>query len=344
MTKPSGGTFYTNHLKYDLNCQLHLPENTTSPVPVLVGIHGFGGTMDSFYITAAKEKALKAGMGFFAFNMSPVITNDHKTIVDTRKLTPHYAVQTIHAAFQYLQKQEFVDVDNIAATASSLGSYAGAFYAAHANGLNKKVLHDPIKLKGLVLNVPVPDPLRPFEEDIRKNRLWWQILGTVKRPIAGSEQSISYKMLRECREINMFEGVAPHITCPVMVLQGDHDPYATVDEVKKFASNMTQSPKVEYKLIENAGHILEDVDQMRKLKALPEKELRNVVKGAVAKDNYEALIGKYVMENCRQLTAVDHAVDLAQDFLLDHVFPELKNATVIDMETPRSSGAQLKIA
>jgi pimeloyl-ACP methyl ester carboxylesterase len=336
----SSKDFYKNHLGYSLECQLHLPENTTHPVPVLAGIHGFGGTMDSFYIEVAKEKALAAGLGFFRFNMSPVIHRNNSTYVNTRELTPHYAVKTIDCAFKYLKENPLVDADNIAATASSLGSYAGAYYAAHANGLKGRILEDPIKLKGLVLNVPVPDPLRPFENDIKKNGWLWKLLGTVKRPIAGTVQDISYKMLRQCRETNMFTDIAPHITCPVMIIHGDHDPYATPEEVVRFKDNMTQSSCVKHHMIDNVGHALENIDFMTQLSAMPLDQLTQIVKGARKGDGHSGLMAKYVVENCRSVTAVDHAVDVAHHFLMEEVFTDAP--PIVDMGS--TSGCHLKIA
>ena len=328
---------YQNHLGYTLGYQLHLPKKPSpdgKPPPVLVYFPGFGGSMTSKSIIHTMDDVLEADVAVVRFDTTPVKrgSNFEALKVDTSMLTPSYYVKTVHEALKHTvntygpQGQNLIDTGNLGVAASSFGARNGLYYAAHMNGLEKRVLKEPcVPIKGMVLQAPFLT-LRPFrwaiwlDKTLYKNK--WKRDGFVNVPIAGDMMDVAYGVYTELTEVDTFKDIAPHVTCPVKIIYGTQDNLSGTVNVDLLEKSLTQvEPQYKQKhKIENVGHFFEDKKKIAALKKIKEEELRQLVKFASEEDTKNTLIARYIEENVRSLTCLNTVVNLSRDFLKEKVF------------------------
>ena len=339
---------YQNHLGYTLGYQLHLPTRNApegKKPPVLVYLPGYGGSMSSKYVTCSMDDVLDSGIAVVRFDTTPVERDaDFNTVkTDTSMLTPSYYVQTVHAALKHTVKtygaggKDLIDTDNIGINAASYGARNGLYYAAHMNGLQKRILdEEPVPVKGIILQAPVLS-LAPFNRAILVDR-WlsrvsrhksWKQKGVINVPIAGYLQDVPYGVYEEFNAVDIFKDVAPHVTCPVKMIYGTRDNLSGAEQIKMLEKSLTQvvPSRKEKCEIKNVGHFFQNMKDVAKLNGLSEEALRALVKQARKEDKKDNLIARYIEENFRDITCLGTVIDESRRFLKEKVFvpPSDKN-------------------
>lgn len=316
MTSPDAQEYYQNPLGQKLRCQFHAPtKNVYDKPPVLAYVPGIGGGMRSPATVNSMQTVLENGWAVFCFD--PVPTKDVKNgpfdfKADTRHLSPHTYIQTIHAALHHLEDhhKDEVDMDKLSLHCSSLGAYCGGWYAAHANGLadQHRVLKEkPYALKGVVFQSPVLNPLGVAEKIVDNPILQsiWRNAEYVPWFIGGELLKVSYNVYKESRGVDFNRDIAPHITAPVTIHFGKSDPLEKVSTICAFKENLSQSPEVELHLYEDAGHGMEDRNL---LKTLPEKMLaasldgRNIFRTRSGREMHYMIKNFLDVTHCREAT------------------------------------------
>ena len=239
------GTF-KNPKGLDLRYRLMLPyegENgNMEPFPVVVLVHGFGGSIDSAYIKRSLHKITECGAAAFSFNF----TNLGKDRVDTSNLTPENALADLYTAMAFIKNHPRIDATRIIGVGASFGAYTLLRYEAAAQDES---------LKALVLHSVVPVPLKPFAKLFTPAKLrFWRLLGHVAQEIDGFRCRISYKLYDECSRINILADVAPKITKPVTLIHGDCDYLTSVDDLRDLQNALSASPEVKIYLMQGAEH------------------------------------------------------------------------------------------
>lgn len=248
---------FKNPKGLDLAYRLMLPYETESgdseKHPVVILVHGFGGSINSAYIKRSLHKVTECGAAAFSFNF----TNMGKGRVDTSQLTPENALQDLYTAMEFIKAHPRVDASRIIAVGASFGAYTLLRYEAEAQDE---------ALKALVLHSVVPVPLKPFDRLLTPVRIrFWRMLGHIVQEIDGFKCRISYKIYDECSRINILQDVAPKIRKPVTLVHGDCDFLASLDDVKDLEKALIRSPKVQTYVMHGAEHEFGYVPRMGEL-------------------------------------------------------------------------------
>jgi pimeloyl-ACP methyl ester carboxylesterase len=235
---------FENKRGESLPYRLSLPDayDPDIPLPTAVFVHGFGGSMDSTYITRNIPHFIDAQMGVMVFNMC----NTHRDKICTKNLTPNNALDDVTSAFEFAKQDPRLDSTKQLGIGASFGAYSLMRYAAHTQ--------DPA-LQQLILYSTVPDPVKPFNDHItwRHRGLWW-LLGHIYHAIEGDVCAISYRCYKELNTIDIHKDVAPLITAPVMCVQGARDNLASVEDIQQLQEAMVQSPRKTLYTLPEAGH------------------------------------------------------------------------------------------
>lgn len=248
---------FKNDKGLDLAYRLMLPYQEESgdseKHPVVILIHGFGGSINSAYIKRSLHKVTECGAAAFSFNF----TNMGKNRVDTSQLTPENALQDLYTAIDFIKAHPQVDGSRIVAVGASFGAYTLLRYEAETQDDS---------IKAMVLHSVVPVPLKPFERLLTPARIrFWRILGHIAQEIDGFKCRISYKLYDECSRINILQDVAPKIKVPVTLVHGDCDFLASLDDVKDLEKALVHSPKIQTYIMHGAEHEFGYVPRMGEL-------------------------------------------------------------------------------
>lgn len=237
--------------------------------PVVMLVHGFGGSINSAYIKRSLHKIIEAGAAAFSFNF----TNLNPSRVDTSDLTPDNALQDMRAAFEFIKKHPSVDASRILGVGASFGAYTLMRYEAEN--------HDEA-LKGLVLLSVVPIPLKPFDRFLTPaKKRFWRWVGHVVHEVDGLKCRISYKLYDECSRIDILGEVAPKIHKPVVIVNGDRDILASVDDIRALEKSLNASPHVAVNILEGAEHEFSYIPRNGEMLSEFEKAVQHV-QGAIA--------------------------------------------------------------
>lgn len=241
---------FKNPKNLDLRYRLMLPyEKETGNVekfphkfPVVVLVHGFGGTINSFYIKRSLAKITECGAAAFSFNL----TNLHPTHVDTSELTPENALADLRTAMQFIKNHPRIDADRIIAIGASFGAYTLMRYEAEAQDE---------AIRAMVMYSAVPVPLKPFNKLMTPAKLrFWRLLGHIAQDIDGFRCRISYRVYEECSRIDILRDVAPKIRKPVTLIHGDIDELTSVEDLHDLRAALTASPEVQMHILPGARH------------------------------------------------------------------------------------------
>lgn len=237
---------FTNDKGLDLAYRLMLPYEKESgedeKFPVVVLVHGFGGSINSAYIKRSLHKVTECGAAAFSFNF----TNMGKDRVDTSQLTPENALQDLYTAMRFIKAHPRIDATRMIAVGASFGAYTLLRYEAEAQDDS---------LRALVLHSVVPVPLKPFEKLLTPARIrFWRLMGYIAQEIDGFKCRISYKLYDECSRINILTDVAPKIRKPVTLVHGDCDYLTSLDDLRDLEKALTRSPKVQMYIMDGAEH------------------------------------------------------------------------------------------
>lgn len=238
---------FKNPRNIDLKYRLMLPyeheadENHKFPLVILV--HGFGGSINSAYIKRALHKVSECGVAAFSFNL----TNMHKgTGVDTSNLTPENALEDLKTAMEFIKHHPKIDASRIVGVAASFGAYTLMRYEAE--------MQDDA-LKALILFSAVPVPLKPFEKYLTPVKMrFWRMIGHVAQEVDGFKCRISYKLYEECKRIDILGDVAPKITKPVTLVHGDNDILTSLEDLYMLKNALRKSPEVNTYVMHGAEH------------------------------------------------------------------------------------------
>lgn len=232
---------FKNNKGLDLKYRLMLPEGEGS-FPVVVLVHGFGGSIDSTYIRQSLPRIIETGAAVFSFNF----TNLHPTGVDTGELTPDNALSDLHDAMRFIKNHERIDASQMIGMGASFGAYTLLRYEAEAQDSN---------LKSLIFFSVVPLPLKPFRDDLtRANLLFWKWRGHIVQKIDGNKCRISYQLYEQCKRIDIIADIAPKIRKPVTIIQGDRDILGTLADVHELHEALVNAPEKKIHILKGAQH------------------------------------------------------------------------------------------
>lgn len=248
---------FKNDKGLDLAYRLMLPYERESgeheKFPVVILIHGFGGSINSAYIKRSLHKVSECGAAAFSFNF----TNLGKNRVDTSQLTPENALQDLYAAMAFIKSHPHVDATRMIGVGASFGAYTLMRYEAEAQD---------DALKAMVLHSVVPVPLKPFEKMLTPVRIrFWRMLGHIAQEIDGFKCRLSYKLYDECSRINILHDVAPKIKKPVTLVHGDCDYLTSMDDLRDLEKALVKAPRVQIYVMTGAEHGFGYVPRMGQL-------------------------------------------------------------------------------
>jgi len=237
---------FKNPKNLDLNYRLMLPyesENSNAEkFPVVLLVHGFGGSINSAYIKRSLAKITECGAAAFSFNF----TNLGTTRVDTSSLTPENALEDLYTAINFIRNHPRIDASRMLGVGASFGAYTLLRYEAEAQD---------DALKAMVLHSVVPVPLKPFQKLLTPAKIrFWRLLGHIAQEIDGFKCRISYKLYDECSRINILADVAPKIKKPVTLIHGDCDFLTSVDDLRDLQHALSASPEVKIYIMQGAEH------------------------------------------------------------------------------------------
>lgn len=241
------GTF-KNNKDIDLKYRLILPDDEPYVqangvgYPVVVLVHGFGGSINSAYIRQSQPRILETGAAVFTFNL----TNLRREGIDTGALTPDTALADLYAAMAFIKSHPLVDQSQIIGMGASFGAYTLLRYEAEAQ--------DP-DVQSLIFLSVVPQPLKPFRDQLtRANLLFWKWRGHIVAKIDGNKCRIAYQLYEECKRIDIINDIAPRIRKPVTIIQGDRDILGTLPDIHELHEALVNAPNKRLHVLKGAQH------------------------------------------------------------------------------------------
>ncbi len=325
---------FKNAIGQPVRFDLIMPDRSTydQKPPVLTYIHGIGSSLDAPATLQSYQSVLDLGIAVYRFDATPVKIRKNGAFdfkAETRDLSPHTYIQTIHHAFRNLEERcaDTVDMNHLSLHCTSLGSYCGSWYAAHMNGLQKRVLtEDPYPITSMILQSPVPEPLGPFKKyaDNRLLNRIWKAMGYFPWIIGGEWTDVSYKIYEESHDVDFIADIAPHITVPVDIHYGTKDELASQETIERIKPAMAQSPEVNMFAYQNAGHALQRKDVLDELpKELLDRYARKTGRKLYTKTD---LLIHYMLGNFGDSTYGPEAIGRGCEFLRRNAMPRLISA------------------